>query len=170
MAGLGTRQPLLPPQSRIEMPAASLTCGIFLTKCCQKGGFTGLPRQRSSRVLSVLPSVPTPSLGWASPLRPALLGPALPCTLHLHPQSRGGVGGNDPPVRCPSSARSRFPSSRSCSFSRRSRRIFLAASLSFLWSRGTDRTCRGCVPWSSVPAGPPSAGTCEQTHMAETIR
>lgn len=71
MAGLGTRQPLLPPQSRIETPAASLTCGIFLIKCCQRGGFTGLSLQRSNQVLSVLPSVPTPILGWASPAQPS---------------------------------------------------------------------------------------------------
>ena len=37
-AGLGTRQPLPSPQSRIETPAALLTCGIFLTDAARGVG------------------------------------------------------------------------------------------------------------------------------------
>lgn len=71
---------------------------------------------------------------------------------------------NSPGARWPSSARSLFPISRSCSFSRQRRRIFRVASFSFLWSRGTDKACGGCGPWSSVAVGLWSAGLWERSR------
>lgn len=103
--------------------------------------------------------------------------PLAPCC----PSSRAALSSpvpRDSPLGCPCSARSRFPISMSCSFSRRRRRIFLAASLSFLCRWGTDKDCGGCgpscgylgsSPGSFVPTGLSSARPCKQNPYSNAL-
>lgn len=146
---------------------------IFLTSAA-RGASSRKPR--GGRKLCSVPMTPDPGFTpQGQPLFSCLRSQTRPCPDPLSPQGseaspfRGPGPGPGPPCPCspgvrPSSARSRLPVSRSCSFSRRRRKISRAASFSFLWSRGTDDARGGCGPCSWVPVGPWSSGTYEQSH------
>lgn len=74
----------------------------------------------------------------------------------------------DSPGGRPRSARSLFPISRSCSFSRPRWRTFRAASFSFLWSRCTDTASGAGALRSLVSTCPSPMGSCERNHMADS--
>ena len=178
--GAVTRRSPAQPAQEHGGPERPPALQYFSHKCRHRNRFVETPWQREALLCARDPRPQLHSTREASVLPPEKPGQALPRPVLAAGRQSFPPSGRqarreqvreapDPPTPRspgprPSSARSLFPVSRSCSFSRRRRTISRAASFSFLWSRGTDDTCGGCGFWSLVPMGPWSAGTCEQSH------